>query len=330
MKKQIVTLLVLTVGATGMISCAKKQGDIVAYKQSEIVIEENITALERTSNTDSFTTDNQSKIQDQVVISGNVINNDVMNNKEEQMETVQPKTSSKENNSSVKQLVTMESKYVVTKRLISTIVPTNPPKIAKNTTMEEQSQKTELVADEANARMLVTNPMYVVIKRPVVTKRPCVTSTPVATKKPVATATPVPTKDPSSGSAENGATNASYSTKVLELVNEQRKANGLSALTTTSALQQAADKRAKEIVSNFSHTRPDGTSGVTVLPEYSISYRAWGENIAYGQRTPAAVMDAWMNSSGHRANILSSKFGKVGIGCYEKNGTLYWTQVFTD
>ena len=57
-------------------------------------------------------------------------------------------------------------------------------------------------------------------------------------------------------------------------------------------------------------------------------YRRAGENIAWGQRTPEAVMKAWMNSSGHRANILNEKFTSIGVGCYEQNGVLYWTQLF--
>jgi uncharacterized protein YkwD len=66
------------------------------------------------------------------------------------------------------------------------------------------------------------------------------------------------------------------------------------------------------------------------LKEYGISYQSAGENIAYGQKTPEAVMNAWMNSSGHRANILKNGFGKVGIGVYKVNGVLYWTQLFTN
>lgn len=122
-----------------------------------------------------------------------------------------------------------------------------------------------------------------------------------------------------------------FADEVLKLVNEERAKAGLSALTTNTTLQNAANKRAQEIVSSFSHTRPDGRSTFTVLDEYKISYRAAGENIAYGQRTASEVMNGWMNSSGHRANILGSQFGKVGIGVYKaSNGTYYWTQLFTD
>ena len=133
-----------------------------------------------------------------------------------------------------------------------------------------------------------------------------------------------------SGSGNNSSTTSEYATEVLRLINVERAKEGLSALTTTSVLGQAANKRAVEIKSVFSHNRPDGSSCFTVLDDYNISYRTSGENIAYGQKTPAAVVNAWMNSEGHRKNIMSANFGKVGIGCYYSNGTYYWTQLFTN
>ncbi len=135
----------------------------------------------------------------------------------------------------------------------------------------------------------------------------------------------------STGAVSTSQDAQSYANEVLKLVNQERAKVGLGALTTNATLQKAANKRAQEIVTSFSHTRPDGRSSFSVLDEYNISYRAAGENIAYGQKTPSAVMNAWMNSSGHRANILGSQFGKVGIGVYKaNNGLYYWTQVFTN
>ena len=135
----------------------------------------------------------------------------------------------------------------------------------------------------------------------------------------------VSAKMASSSQSEN-----SYLQEVLDLINKERKAEGLSSLTTTASLKSAAYKRAVETASVFSHTRPDGSSFSTVLGEYDITYMACGENIAYGQKTPESVMESWMNSPGHRSNILSSKFGKVGIGYYVINNTPYWVQVFTN
>lgn len=119
---------------------------------------------------------------------------------------------------------------------------------------------------------------------------------------------------------------------VLELVNAARAENGLSPLTLNDALCGAAQLRANEITQSFSHTRPDGTNCSTAVEEAGISFRSLGENIAAGQGSPASVMDSWMSSSGHRANILSGGFSSIGIG-YVKTGSgygHYWVQVFMD
>ena len=131
-------------------------------------------------------------------------------------------------------------------------------------------------------------------------------------------------------STDNGNTSvSSYANAVLNLVNKYRKQNGLASVKLDSALSGAASTRAKEIVSSFSHTRPNGSSCFTVLSENGISYNGAGENIAYGQSSPDEVMTAWMNSAGHRANILNASFTKLGVGVYESGGTLYWAQIFT-
>ncbi len=113
--------------------------------------------------------------------------------------------------------------------------------------------------------------------------------------------------------------------QALDIVNKERAKSGLPPVSMTSALQNASHARAKEIVRSFSHTRPNGTSCFTILKEFHISYRTCGENIAYGYHTAASVMNGWMNSQGHRENILNRSFSKIGIGHY--NG--YWVQLFT-
>ncbi len=167
------------------------------------------------------------------------------------------------------------------------------------------------------------------------TQNSTTTAKPTPTKAPAATTKPTPSKAPTTTTTPQTTTSSSselsnYADQVLKLVNQERAKAGLPALTTSKTLQAAANKRAQEIVQSFSHTRPNGSSPFTVLKEYGISYNSAGENIAYGQKTPAAVMNAWMNSSGHRANILKNGFGKVGIGVYKVNGVLYWTQLFTN
>ena len=128
---------------------------------------------------------------------------------------------------------------------------------------------------------------------------------------------------------QSTAANSSYAAQVVSLVNAERARQGLPALTVSTTVQQAAQTRAEELQTSFSHTRPNGASCFTALTEAGVSYTRAGENIAYGQSSPAAVVQAWMNSSGHRANILSSSFTTIGIGCTVVNGTVYWAQLFT-
>lgn len=118
--------------------------------------------------------------------------------------------------------------------------------------------------------------------------------------------------------------------EVVRLVNEERAKEGLSALTLSERVQAAAMVRAAECEQSFSHTRPDGSSFSTALKEQHVTYRNAGENIAWGQRSPEEVMTAWMNSSGHRANIMNPNYTTLGVGYYENtNGTRYWCQLFT-
>ena len=122
-----------------------------------------------------------------------------------------------------------------------------------------------------------------------------------------------------------------YADEVLQLVNAERSKRGLPNLTTTKKLREAADLRAVEIVTLFEHERPDGSSCFTVLDECGISYKAAGENIAYAYRSPEHVVSGWMNSKGHRENILRKYFGKMGVGIYlDKDGYIGWVQLFTD
>lgn len=145
----------------------------------------------------------------------------------------------------------------------------------------------------------------------------------------------IPEETPDNGTEQapeednNGTSQGDFASQVVELVNAERAKYGLSALTVDAKVQQAALVRAKESAQSFSHTRPNGSSFSTALTEAGVSYRRAGENIAYGQRTPQQVMNAWMNSSGHRANILNEDFTTIGVGYTVINGTAYWAQLFT-
>lgn len=138
------------------------------------------------------------------------------------------------------------------------------------------------------------------------------------------------------GSSNNGSSNGSTGSTssaaqaVLSQVNAARAQNGLSALTLDANMNRAANVRAAELAQSFSHTRPNGSRGLTALSEAGVSYRAAGENIAAGQQTAQAVVSAWMNSSGHRANILSTKFSRMGVGQVTISGRTYWVQLFAD
>lgn len=120
----------------------------------------------------------------------------------------------------------------------------------------------------------------------------------------------------------------SFAEQVVELVNAERAKEGLASLTIDKKVQAAAQVRAVEIKTSFSHTRPNGSSFATALKEQGVTYRRSGENIAWGQRTPQEVVNAWMNSSGHRANIMNKNFTKIGVGYYQHNGVNYWSQLF--
>ena len=123
---------------------------------------------------------------------------------------------------------------------------------------------------------------------------------------------------------------SAYAQEVMRLVNIERANAGLPALQMDAQLSAAAAVRAQEIDVSFSHTRPDGTSCFTVLKEMGITYRACGENIAKGSPTPARVVEGWMNSAGHRANILNRNFTTIGVGVYEDAaGVMHWAQLFT-
>ena len=108
-----------------------------------------------------------------------------------------------------------------------------------------------------------------------------------------------------------------FAEQVVELVNQERTKAGLNAVTLDQNIASAALVRAKEIETSFSHTRPNGSKFSTALTEQGVTFKGAGENIAWGQKSPEAVMQAWMNSEGHRANILNKNFTKIGVGYYQ-------------
>lgn len=128
------------------------------------------------------------------------------------------------------------------------------------------------------------------------------------------------------GTANQAADSSSYAAQVVTLVNQERAKAGLSPLSSHAELANMAMVKAKDMKNNnyFDHNSPTYGSPFDMMKSFGISYRYAGENIAMGQRTPQEVMNAWMNSQGHKANILSSNFTSIGVAYY--NGA--WVQEF--
>ena len=120
----------------------------------------------------------------------------------------------------------------------------------------------------------------------------------------------------------------SYESEVIRLVNEIRQQNGLKALTANWELSRVARYKSQDMLDKgyFSHTSPTYGTPFQMIKSFGLSYRTAGENIAMGYATPQAVVNGWMNSSGHRANILSASYTQIGVG-YVAQGN-YWTQLF--
>ena len=120
----------------------------------------------------------------------------------------------------------------------------------------------------------------------------------------------------------------SFAVEVLNLVNAERARVGVAPLRLAADLQEASAVRARELVERFSHTRPNGSDCFTVMKNRG---RTCGENIAAGHATASETVNQWMNSAGHRENILNPAFRELGVGyAYEDYSTYhhYWVQLF--
>ncbi|MER5898462.1 sigma-70 family RNA polymerase sigma factor [Streptomyces sp. NPDC001876] len=145
-------------------------------------------------------------------------------------------------------------------------------------------------------------------------------STRAPSSKPPAAPAPKPADPPPSSAAD----------EVTALVNAERAKEGCAAVRSNSKLATAASRHSADMVSRdyFSHTSPDGTDPGDRITAAGYRWSTYGENIAKGQSTPAAVMDSWMNSPGHRANILNCAFKEIGVGRVDSSGGPVWTQNF--
>lgn len=157
-------------------------------------------------------------------------------------------------------------------------------------------------------------------------------------KKPTASKPSTPAKENTSSNtnADQKDTTASkadsslnaFEKEVVELTNKERAKQGLKALSVDSKLSKSARAKSQDMKDKnyFSHTSPTYGSPFDQMKQFGITYKSAGENIAQGQRSPQEVVTAWMNSEGHRANILNKSYTHIGVG-YVKSGN-YWTQQF--
>jgi uncharacterized YkwD family protein/spore coat assembly protein SafA len=123
----------------------------------------------------------------------------------------------------------------------------------------------------------------------------------------------------------------SLESEVVKLVNVERSKQGLQPLKENWQLSRVARYKSADMAAKnyFSHTSPTYGSPFRMMESFGIKYSSAGENIAYGQKTPQQVMTAWMNSPGHRSNIMSPSYSQIGVGyATNKSGTPYWTQMF--
>ncbi|MEH7072920.1 CAP domain-containing protein [Neobacillus drentensis] len=150
----------------------------------------------------------------------------------------------------------------------------------------------------------------------------------VPTQEPAQTTAPEPEAVKQPSPTQTTSTVSAYEQKLVDLTNQERAKNGLPALKVDTTLSKMAHEKSRDMSVNgyFSHTSPTYGSPFDMMKKYGISYRYAGENIAMGQRTPEEVVKAWMNSEGHRKNILSPNYNYIGVG-YVAQGN-YWTQEF--
>ncbi|HBG1792286.1 TPA: sporulation protein [Clostridioides difficile] len=137
--------------------------------------------------------------------------------------------------------------------------------------------------------------------------------------------------DDNNNSGSTSESFSAYQKEVVDLVNIERAKAGLNPLTLDSSISNVATKKSQDMIDNnyFSHNSPTYGSPFDMLKKFGISYKTAGENIAMVQKTPKEVVNAWMNSEGHRKNIMNPNFSKIGVGVAQKSGgSIYWTQIF--
>lgn len=162
-----------------------------------------------------------------------------------------------------------------------------------------------------------------------INQNPIPTPTPTPAAKEEETSTPV--TDPDETAVVDFVLDDDMAFDIYELTNQERVNAGLNKLEYSDNLQTAADIRAVEIASKFSHTRPDGTDCNTAITDEKEEYRVTGENIIQADNpiaTARVLMNSWMDSQGHKDNILLKDYTEMAVGVYVSNGVTYAVQVF--
>lgn len=164
-------------------------------------------------------------------------------------------------------------------------------------------------------------------KKPVTAPRPAWTSAPQATAAPTASSS-APAASAAPSTPKPTATESGVTGEILRLVNAERQTAGCRPLTLNSTLTKAAQAHSADMAAhqNMSHTGSDGSSPGDRITRAGYTWSSYGENVAYGYSTAQQVMDGWMSSPGHRANILNCGFKEIGVGLAQPGS--YWTQDF--
>ncbi|WP_313890797.1 CAP domain-containing protein [Psychrobacillus sp.] len=198
------------------------------------------------------------------------------------------------------------------------VVPVKPP-VAEKPSVPVKPPVTE--KPSVPVKPPVTEKPSVPVKPPV-TEKPSVPVKPPVTEKPS-----VPVKPPVTEDKEEVTASATIQ-QVVDLTNKERAKAGLKALQMDAKLTQSAQAKSQDMKNNnyFSHTSPTYGSPFDQMKSFGITYKSAAENIAMGQRSAAEVVDSWMKSPGHKANIMNPSYTHIGVGL--SNSGYYWTQQF--
>ena len=152
----------------------------------------------------------------------------------------------------------------------------------------------------------------------------------VVTSRPTQTVVTTTAGEAAQTQAAPSAAQNTLLNEIYNRINQERTANGLGILGYDTALQATADLRAKESASVFGHTRPDGSAAVTAV---TVDYNVAGENLIQVTKeyaTVGIIVETWLASESHKANIMLADFSQTALGIYESNGTIFISQIFTD